>query len=112
MDKDQAINYLRSLGMSEEQIDTVVKAFTCEDAISRQAAISHLTKARLVGDSRSMTEIFAELPPVQNKAKTGKWIKFRENCREYKCSICESENCKESNYCPNCGAKMESEEVK
>lgn len=39
MNIEQAINYLKSTGMSDEQIRTVVDAFTCEDAISRQAVL-------------------------------------------------------------------------
>ena len=39
MNIEQAINYLKSSGMSDEQIKAVVDAFNCEDAISRQAAI-------------------------------------------------------------------------
>lgn len=32
------------------------------DLISREVAIKYLTKARIVGDNRPMTEIFAEIP--------------------------------------------------
>ena len=36
MNREQAINYLRSSGFSEEQISSVVGAFTCKDAVSRE----------------------------------------------------------------------------
>ena len=39
MSREQVINYLRSFGMSVEQIQAVERAFTCEDAISRQAVL-------------------------------------------------------------------------
>lgn len=32
------------------------------DLIERQAAIKHLTKARMIGDSRPMEDIFSDLP--------------------------------------------------
>ena len=37
--REEAINYIKSSGMSDEQIETVINALTCEDCISRQAAI-------------------------------------------------------------------------
>ena len=48
----------------------------------------------------------------ENKAdvvevKHGEWIRHKENCLYNKCSICEKEHCREDNYCPNCGAKMD-----
>jgi hypothetical protein len=46
---------------------------------------------------------------VVQEPKTGHWIRYKENCCYNKCSICENEHCKESNYCPNCGARMEDE---
>ena len=42
MDREQAVKYLQSSGFSEEQIKAIEGAFTCEDAISRQAAIDAL----------------------------------------------------------------------
>ncbi len=37
------------------------------------------------------------------------WIKHKEDCLEYRCSVCEYELCRNTNYCPNCGAKMDGE---
>ena len=36
MTREQAINYLKSSGMSDEQIKSVINALTCEDCISRK----------------------------------------------------------------------------
>lgn len=40
MNKEQAVKYLQFSGFSDEQIKAIEGAFTCEDAISRQAAIA------------------------------------------------------------------------
>lgn len=39
MNRAEACNYLRSSGFSDEQIKAIEGAFTCEDAISRQAVL-------------------------------------------------------------------------
>lgn len=40
------------------------------------------------------------------EVRHGRWKKSKENCCEYRCSVCEYELCRKTNYCPNCGAKM------
>ncbi len=55
MTREQALNYMRSSGWSEEQINTVTEALTCGDAISRQAAIDALNKMdRYVADELTL----------------------------------------------------------
>lgn len=44
-----------------------------------------------------------------NRRPTGKWIDIGNEGLVFKCSLCGNKNTIESNYCPNCGAKMESE---
>lgn len=39
------------------------------------------------------------------EVKHGKWITF--SLRDPQCSLCHSYNFEQSNYCPNCGAKMD-----
>lgn len=66
-----------------EALELAIKALEqepCDDVVSREAAIKHLTKARMLGDSRPMTEIFAELPPVTQKS--GVWIPVSERLPE------------------------------
>ena len=42
------------------------------------------------------------------EVKHGKWISLEEEIGLYSCSICEHKIIKaKSNYCPNCGAKMD-----
>lgn len=43
------------------------------------------------------------------EVRHGEWIRHKENCLYNKCSICSYEHCREDNYCPNCGAKMDGE---
>ena len=60
MTKEQAINYLYSSGMSEEQVKTVVEALEqepCEDAISRQAVLSYIYNDLGLGDEENGADI-------------------------------------------------------
>ena len=101
----------------------------CEDAISRQAVLNTLDdidKAldvdRTVENYKALLkECFENLTAVQLKAKTGHWINAKVGklfpSNDFKCSECgnildfDGVNCGrgDANYCPNCGAKMESE---
>ena len=44
------------------------------------------------------------------EVRHGKWEKCKERCCEYRCSVCGYELCRTTNYCPNCGAKMDGNE--
>lgn len=57
--------------------------------------------------SKSFIET-AETADVQ-EVRHGRWKKSKENCCEYRCSVCEYELCRKTNYCPNCGTKMDGE---
>lgn len=58
----------------------------------------------------------------QMEQKKGKWIKVEkvfhtrfhsdqpDTYHEYRCTVCLKASDKATNYCPNCGAKMEGEE--
>ncbi len=88
MTREQAINYLKSSGMSEEQIETVVDAFTCEDCISRKAALaesqSTFKKAGYGIVSGVFeyipTEAIRKLPSVMPEGVT--ITDFADKCRE------------------------------
>lgn len=93
-----------------------------DDAISRQAAIEEI--ARWIGyiDEDMILRIqtgLKKLPSVQPERKTGRWIKNQRKSMfhiepVYICSCCREQEAwgemELSNYCPNCGAKMEGEE--
>ena len=93
----------------------------CNDAINRQTVIDYECNficgegIRCVSGCRNINGIKA-LPSVQPKAKTGHWIKDNLWRKPY-CSEC-GNSCFgvhgfdyiTTDFCPNCGAKMESED--
>lgn len=116
MTREEANHYLKSSGFSDEQIDTIAKAYTepCEDAISRQAVLDAL-EWKWAG--KAAIDAIKELPPVTPQPKIGHWI-VDEDC-EGKTRRCVCDRCgystdkytwKNPNFCAECGAKMESEE--
>lgn len=112
MDREQTRNYLRSSGMSEEQIEEIERGFkgeSCDDAISRQAVLD-LMQLRLMPKEEYMA--ICDLPSVTPQTKTGHW-------RHYEgmliCSECGTEfyddimeYCGDDvpKCCPNCGLRM------
>ena len=86
-----------------------------DDLISRQATIYNLAniakncaksdkQKALMGRCIYMIE---NMPSVQPEQKTGYWFDVGSlSCR---CSECGGKSNRESRYCPNCGAKMETE---
>jgi len=135
MNRDKAINYLRSSGFSEEQISEIEKAFTCEDAISRQAVLDKLKRLieveRLQGSDemgygRERVSAYETMihsikseylyPSVSVAEKVGEWIEQEDYHGDayYDCSVCGNSWCtidgtpwdNGMNYCPHCGAKM------
>lgn len=78
----------------------------CSDAISRQAAIN---VASGFCHFANVAKELATLPPVNPQPKTGHW---QDLTGLFFCSECDDGFAKPWHYCPNCGAKMESEDVK
>lgn len=110
----------------QECLDMAIKALEqepCEDAVSRRAVLDTLDKMDSVLDEDRTVETYKELlaacyndlPPVTPAHKTGRWI-FVDKAHEHgRCSECDYGNVdlvdgRPHNYCPNCGAKIESEE--
>jgi DNA-directed RNA polymerase subunit RPC12/RpoP len=109
----------------------------CDDAISREAVCNIVNDIRdciSVEGYWAILERLKKLPPVTQKSETvtefadrcrecgarygkllkqksGKWI-YQEGYVPYKwkCNQCSAEFKTDFNFCPNCGAKMESED--
>lgn len=80
------------------------KAEPCSDAISRQAAIDAIYD----NDWRHTIPAIRDLPSVHAVPKIGHWIDVNGDGSLFRCNKCLHEVCcKNNNYCPNCGAKME-----
>ena len=90
----------------------------CDDAVSREAALNCFTATKLKKFDFVLyaREEIKKLPSVTQKS--GKWICIDDyHIGKFKCSVCQTEGFPNTvmykptwNYCPNCGAKMESEE--
>ena len=85
------------------------------DLISRQAAILEL---RIwwddPEDNRSTSQVMDSLPTI-DPVKHGKWMwqdspVFGNPYGSYMCPLCQNTMPHKTNYCPNCGAKMEDSE--
>ena len=101
--------------MAWEEAKVFYEVQECEDAVSRQAAIDALMKS---ADAHAENErewqlllrdrnIIRELPSVQPKQKTGRWI---DHDKYIECDSCKIWYLKDhlirKSFCPNCGAKM------
>jgi len=114
------------------KIRELIEQKPCEDAISRQAVLDAIYDADCGYDRNfeldhgmcnkaDLAKNVENLPPVQPKAKTGKWI---DKMYDFKYCSAECDKCHQRalgsgsdngwgydyafpDYCPNCGAKME-----
>lgn len=137
MTREEAIKEFEYGIISDEAAKMAIKALEqepCEDAISRSevkkmAKEMYLEVASMELDVNTISDCISytsskcrevlerklqALPSVTPKQKTGKWIKIKNrngSVIALRCSEC-SKSPKyaiRSDYCPNCGAKMEGE---
>lgn len=113
--------YYKSLAQSYERTivkltEAIAEQQPSEDCVSRQAMLDAITEidGNINMDiyTNEVREIIENLPPVTPTRKKGKWI-FKDNSRDMWCSNCDAsfeETPQDFNFCPNCGAEMESEE--
>ena len=104
--------------MCKDILDYFEEQEPCEDAISREDVMDWLENATYEDVCEAIGTNLDFLPSVTHKS--GKWIGIDEKPHEdYECSCCgyvvstftaNIEPHTEYKYCPNCGAKMESED--
>lgn len=82
----------------------------CNDCISREQAIKTIEK--FCPSNCVQVCVLTELPSVTPKQKIGRWIDTEslDSALWYACSECGETEYYATNYCPNCGVKMEVEE--
>lgn len=122
MTREQAINYLASSGMTDEQIAEIVTAIerteTHGDVISRQAAIDCEYQVKIINDIEyvMLSEVqmkMRKLPSAEPERKTGRWEMKHDPYGFFdEIPVCSECGCTTKmrevyNFCPNCGAKME-----
>lgn len=79
--------------------------------INADALMEHVYRDRL--DSRELiAEMVRNAPTIEPERKTGRWIDETFKPwglvhHPYKCDQCGEHSEADSNYCPNCGARME-----
>lgn len=119
-----------NMGEQKEALELAIKALeqqSCEDCVSRKLLSDNLCEGISCKEC-SFNEIdgergcllqkrFDELPSVQPTRPTGKWIEKEDYNLDtyYECSECGADYCIEGDilihkYCPNCGARMTSED--
>lgn len=88
----------------------------CEDCISREdfiAKVKDIYYGYMLDDDgccpQDFVDLAEEMPFVTPQVKTGYWIRC-DILQELKCSECRRCFRNKTNFCPNCGAKMEVEE--
>lgn len=92
-----------------------MRIIASEDAISRAEVIALYDEYRpkLATHVSEFGDKLKALPPIQPKAKVGKWKYYQNEKGDWinECSVCKCDAGVgySYNYCPNCGAKMESE---
>ena len=107
LEKEKAYMLAHGGDRQAEALTSAIKALqqdTCEDSISRQAALDCFTATKLKKFDFILyaREEIKNLPPVNPQPK-GHWINNQNGT--YTCDKCGGKHSR-SNYCPNCGAKM------
>lgn len=86
--------------------------------MTRQEAIARLKKMFVNCDTNRCSHVCKYCDEALNMAikaleqepKRGKWLNYLKEGLKWKCSECGSKYTTPWHYCPNCGARMESDE--
>lgn len=106
--------------MALDIIDRYAEQEPCTDSVSRQAVLQELTFIGSEIDPDELTCIFRDrieqLPSVRPQEQTGHWTRISMDRYTthaqywYECDKCGVHNLGNTDFCPNCGARMESED--
>lgn len=119
MTRDQAINYLYSGGMSDEQVKAVVEALSQMTREEFEYAIKScgffIFRGQPYYEESELIKAFEDMGLIEQEQKTGHWIWQTENI--YRCSECgediyvkEVMNVPQYKCCPMCMARMVEEQ--
>ena len=79
--------------------------------MTNKEAIEELKKVDTLDMPARLCEAhYMAIKALEQEPKTGHWIDMDEGFSPCECSECKSVEFIKSKYCPNCGARMESEE--
>lgn len=105
-------------GYLGQAIDMAINALEqepCEDAISRQVVLDCLTanglkKFDFILDARDKIKNLPSVKPQESK--TGHWIRVTDKAGHlvWECDKCGWQQRYNTNFCPDCGVKMEGED--
>lgn len=93
--------------------EEALKQQPCDNCIIRQVVKEQMIKYGFNAPDMTVTEFVESLPPVIPQPKIGRWWErntYPQESRSWDCSECQEIVFEKTNYCPNCGAKMEGEE--
>jgi len=89
---------------------------SCEDAISREDTLKAMIEQLgirnedyLLPAEATLYKVVKNMPPVTPQPKTGHWVSLYDveaKVGWYECDRCHTERAFNTNFCPDCGAKM------
>lgn len=110
------MNEPRAIYISEA-LDMAIKALEqqpCDDCISRKDTLAEFKRVYFDNGTviRCAESVLRGMPPVTPQQKTGHWNRVTDNAGYWvwECDKCGWQQRFHTNYCPDCGAKMQEEE--
>ena len=87
-------------------LKSAVSKFKCVPSVG----VIYCGNGEEIFDGEDLQDFIRAMPTADVvEVRHGEWVRHKENCLHNKCSVCSYEHCREDNYCPHCGAKMDGE---
>ena len=95
-----------------EQLKNSTPLNECDDCISRKYLAESIKARYCTRDAKDFVAFIEKYPSVypKNNKSIGKWKFNNAVFGEWTCSNCNMDSNEQFDFCPNCGAKMESED--